>query len=441
MNRVTEAYLKACTDPDSPLRTTGLRLAFEPNFAKAWGARQLSRPLFVPERHVQQAAADLHALFELMFTLPDRLYDGDVARLCADLGMSERSAALACAAHAAGRTPLYARPDLYYDGTALRVMELNAGSELGGVDADAINAAYLDQPEFCDFADEHHLGFVETANEVAAYLRRLARPVTGGERDPVVGLIDISGTMDVWIDFYRAFVAHMEPRGIDVRICHIRDLGVQDGKLTVDGTPIDVAMRYFTLEEICAEPEAEQWLAPVLKAHADNRTMFFASLDYAIHANKGMLALVSEMREDGALSDAEAAMVDRIVPWTRRVTPKVWDHCRANQARLVIKPTVGSGGEGVTAGWEVTAAEWETAFHNALSTPHIAQERVGSAPQEAPEGDAPAASVNWTPVFGMFVFDHGYGGTFIRALRAAEGGVVNVNTGASFTTIFTFPGE
>ena len=431
MNRVTEAYLAACAEPGSRLRTAGSRLEFEQYFGKTWGARQLARPLFVPEPHLRQSAADLRTLFDLMFELPERLFDGDLARLCAKLDMDGRAAAVACAAAATGRTPLYTRPDLYYDGRSFTLLELNAGTECGGVDGAAINEAYLALAEFRSFADEHELGYLDTGEEIATYLRELT-----GRQDPVVALIDISANMETWSDHYQAFVAHMVPRGIDIRISHIADLGSRDGKLTVDGTPIDVTMRYFTLEEICAEPRADEWLAPVLRAHEEGKTTFIASLDYGIYANKGMLALVSELRDAGELPAHEAAMVDRILPWTRRVASELWEHCRADRERLLLKPTVGGGGAGVTTGWDVTDAEWEIAFENALLRPYVVQQRANVALESIPDGDA---TTDWLPVYGMFAFERGYGGSFIRSLPADTGNVVNVNTGAAFTSVFSFP--
>lgn len=434
MDRVTEAYLAACAEPGSPLRTASDRLSFEHFFARTWGARQLARPLFVREPHVRQAAADLETMFEVLFTLPDRLFGGDLGALCAELGMGERATVLACAAAATGRTPLYTRPDLYYDGTSFTLLELNAGTECGGVDGAAINEAYLALPEFRAFAGEHQLGYVDTGEKIAEYLRELT-----GREAPVVALIDIAANLDAWGDHYRAWAAHMVPRGVDIRISHIADLGSRDGKLTVDGTPVDAAVRYFTLEEICAEPRAQEWLAPVLRAHEEGKTAFIASLDYGIYANKGILALVSELRDRGELAADEAAMVDRILPWTRRVTPDVWEQCRANRAQLLLKPAVGGGGSGVTTGWDVTDEEWEVAFKNALRTPHIVQGRAGVRLEPVPDEDG--NMINWLPVYGMFILERGYAGSFIRTLPAATGNVVNVNTGAAFTSVFSVPGS
>ncbi|MEV4511079.1 hypothetical protein AB0K00_19150 [Dactylosporangium sp. NPDC049525] len=433
MNRVTEAYLAAFPGTSQPLPAVGRELPLEPAFGGVYGTRMLSRPLFVPDADLRRAAADLRTVIDLVASLPDRLFDGDRRRLCAQLGVDARATELACAPGA--RTPLYARPDLYHDGTGFRLLELNAGSELGGVDWAAINDAYLRLPDFRRFAAEHDLRHVDIGEEIATYLRRLAAPVTGGA-DPVVALTDISKTMATYHANYVSFVEHMADRGIDIRITHIADLVERDGRLHVDGTPVDVVMRYFTLEEFCAEPQAEEWLAPVLRAQDKGTVVFFASFDHGITANKGSLALVSQLRDDGRLSAEEAAAVDRILPWTRRLTPELLPRCRADRQRLVLKPGSGSSGAGVTAGWEVTDAEWEQALTAALAGSFVVQERVSGAPETVPDG---AGTSDWLPVWGVFVFEQGYAGTLIRVSRVDAGAVVNEATGSAFSCAFTYP--
>lgn len=435
MNRVTEAYLATFPGASPPVPAYGRELPLEPAYANAHGTRLLSRPLFLPESALRLVAADLRTVIDLVTSLPDRLFGGDRRRLCAELGMDARATDLACAVAPGAGTPLYARPDLYFDGTGFRLLELNAGSELGGVDWSAINEGYLRLPEFRRFAEEHHLGYVDTGEEIAAYLRRLAAPVTGGA-DPVVALTDISKNIARYHAWYMSFVHHMAARGIDIRITHIADLVERDGRLHVDGTPIDVVMRYFTLEEFCAEPRAEEWLAPVLRAQEKGTTVFFASFDHGITANKGNLALVSQLRDDGMLAAEEAAAVDRVLPWTRRLTPELLQRCRDEQQRLVLKPGSGSSGDGVSIGWEVTGAEWERALTAALDGCFVVQERVDGALERVPDGDGTS---DWLPVWGVFVFDQGYAGTFMRASRVGAGTVINEATGAAFSCSFTYP--
>lgn len=435
MNSVTEAYLAACARPDSPLQTAGLRLPLTPYFAAVYGKRQLARPLFVPEGPVRQAADDLLILHKLLQSLPNRLFDGDVGALCSALGMSPRVAALAVAGARHGSTPPYGRPDLYYDGTSFTLLEMNSGSELAGVDWGEINEAYLRIPEFAAFAEAHRLGYVDVGDRVAMYLRELAAPITGGA-DPVVAMIDISDNMTKYEAHYHSFVSHMAPRGIRVLVTHIADVGTKNGKLTVDGTPVDVAMRYFTLEEISASPHAEEWLAPVMRANEAGTTILFASLDHGIYANKGTLAMVWQLREEGALSADEAAVVDRIMPWTRRATPDLRPYAEEHRDELVLKPCNGLGGVGVVIGWTSTPEQWTAALDAAQTRPYILQARADVVAERVPQGEGLS---DWLPVFGLFVFEQGYAGCYVRALPVEGGAVINEGTGAAFTSLFTIP--
>ena len=66
--------------------------------------------------------------------------------------MDDRLAALMCRG-SQGPPVLHARADAYHDGTRFHLLELNAGSELGGTDTAQQNRAWLRVPEFAAFAD------------------------------------------------------------------------------------------------------------------------------------------------------------------------------------------------------------------------------------------------------------------------------------------------
>ena len=104
----------------------------------------------------------------------------------------------------------------------------------------------------------------------------------------------------------------------------------------------------------------------------------------------------------------------------------------------MLKPSVGGGGYGATTGWAVTEAEWEVAFKNALLTPYVVQQRAEVMLEPVPDGES---TVEWLPVYGIFVFERGYAGSFIRTQPESGTNIVNASTGATFTSVFSFPGE
>src|SRR5438876_1230496 len=121
---VTERYLQRCLTERTGLRTVVRDTALPPALSESSGHRLLSRPLFVPEKELLGFADDVIRLFDLITSLPERLFDGDLDRYCAALRIDGRRGAL-MRALGGGAPPLYGRADMYHDGTAFKLLEFN----------------------------------------------------------------------------------------------------------------------------------------------------------------------------------------------------------------------------------------------------------------------------------------------------------------------------
>ncbi|MET8997206.1 hypothetical protein [Amycolatopsis sp. NPDC004169] len=67
-------------------------------------------------------------------SLPHRRYDGDVAAMARAVGFGDARAELISASAAAGRRRPIGRADLYHDGKAFQLLEMNVTSALGGLE-------------------------------------------------------------------------------------------------------------------------------------------------------------------------------------------------------------------------------------------------------------------------------------------------------------------
>src|SRR5438128_2627137 len=102
----------------------------------------MPRPFFIPESETRRAAEDLIAVFDMLTSLPTRLFDGNLTRYCAALGFDKRKSALMT--RLGGACPaMFGRSDLYHDGTALKLLEFNVGSQLGGIDQSQVLPALM----------------------------------------------------------------------------------------------------------------------------------------------------------------------------------------------------------------------------------------------------------------------------------------------------------
>jgi len=451
VNYVTERYIEECLAENSPLRTAVRQAKFPDAFLGAYGSRLAARPWFIAESDLREFADDLMEFFDLLVSVPQRLFDGDLRRYCAALGIDDRRAALMCRG-STGRPARYGRADVYRDAHSFRLLEFNIGSELGGADRAVMNHALLGVDEFRSFAEEHRLSFMDTGVEVANALRTIVAPVSG-DREPVVAMLEGPGGLAKYGNLATAFQEVMKFAGLDVRLGEAQDVTNRNGKIHLDGTPIDMVLRYFSVDQICADPNGEAVLEPFLRAHDAGTTVLYTGMDSGLFANKGALAFLSDPCSRAVFSAAELALIDRVLPWTRALvsgptqmndeTVDLLDYCRANRDRLILKPRAGFGGVGTVVGWESTDREWSHALVSCADQAYIVQQKVD--PQPEPVCDPETGEVdNWIAAWSFFLTEEGYAGSsHIRSIRYGAGSIIGQSAypPPRTTGVFSFPRE
>lgn len=430
---VTTTYLQRTGEGDRGLLDCVRNAELPGEFANAFGKVLLPRPFFVPEAEIRSFAQDLTAFFQLLFSVPDRLYDGDLGGYCEALGIDRQRAEVM--RRLADRPALYGRADLNHDGESFKVFELNVGSSLGGTDRAELARVLLEVPAFREFAEEQGIGYVHTGEQLALTLRQAAEPLTGGA-EPVVAYLEANGGLSGTNHLARSFEEMMRRCGIDLLIGEVGQVTEVGDRLYLHGRPIDVVLRYFTPNEIVDDPNGPRDAEVILRAHEEGRVVLWTTPQSALFGNKGALALLSDPRLRTGFSDAERALVDRVLPWTRLLVPDLLEHCRDHREELILKPRADYGGAGIVAGWHCTDAEWRDELASAVQAGYIVQRRLGARPERVVDPQTGAVR-DWTATWGMFLMPTGYAGSYVRALEDSDG-VVRAGTFHT-TTVFHTP--
>ncbi len=449
VNAVTQRYIDECMSGSGGLRYAVQRAPFTERFREAYGSQLMDRPWFVEDRRLKRFSDDLSTFLDLLLSLPERLFAGDLHRYCAALGIDDRRAAIMIRG-ASDRPARYARPDVYDDGESFKLLEFNICSALGGLDHAAVNSSLMRLDEFRDFAEAEQLDYTDTAREFARALHKVADPVAGNSQ-PVVAMVEWKGGMAGYINRCRVFQDVMADVGIDVRLAEVDQLTTRNGKLHHDDVPIDVVLRYFSVNQICSDPDGEAALEPILRAHDAGTTVLYTPLESYLYSNKGALALLSDPRWRSEFSTAESALIDRVMPWTRLLVAgptqlagdyvDLVDYCRDHRDRLILKPRAGFGGIGTVAGWDASEHEWHRTLEDLSGSGYIVQERVD--PQPEPVCGAVDGNVaNWIAAWSFFFTEEGYAGSsFLRAIPADAGTIISPSTKPRMKTgsVFTYP--
>lgn len=441
---VTQDYVERCATR-SDLLNASQQLDLPKEYAASYGRLQLGRPIFTSKVQINSFALDVMALHKILTSIPQRAFDGDVGRYCAAISLDPALGEL-MRRRSTGAVAVHARADAYHDGSGFRLLEYNLGSELGGTDAAQVNRAYLQNSAFERFAAGRSLGYTDTTARLARLFRRYAADI--GVSEPVVALVEANGAL---LAHARVFVALQEAlcqRGIDLLLGEIGGLRRAGGRVTLGSRNVDVVLRYFSAAEIADDSDARTFYDELLEADREGEIRLVTSLESSLFTSKAALGLLFDPAVSATLSAAELQVVDRLVPWTRVLSPanasnedeaELLARCSAEKAQLVIKPGLGYGGVGVCIGSDVTREEWDQALDNSKGTDWVVQRKVPAAPEPV-RSPLSGDIENWTANWGIFIDDDGYSGAFVRALRPTDGSVVGYsNPGTRGACVFTVP--
>ncbi|MFT9474510.1 hypothetical protein [Streptomyces sp. Mo3] len=428
--RVTAQYNEEFRTPDSELPTIAQHVKDFPTLAP-WHGEYLARPLFVAEREIREFADDLQHLIETVFSLPDRMFGGDLDAFRSVLGISDgRWEAIRRFGDLV--PPQFGRADMYHDGTSFKLLEFNLGSEAGGWGlASEISRATMEVDAFADFARRNRLGYVHPIRAVVEALRHFGARVAPG-RDPVVALLEWRGGLKDYGELWLNFQSALRWAGLDILVAEVSDVHEREGALYLGDTKIDVVYRSFVPDQIAEESDGWDLVAPLLRAHRAGETLLWTPLSSNMFANKACMALLSDPVRRRNLSDDECRLIDRVLPWTRLINTDALktdtdlvDECLERREQLILKVNGRGGGVGAVVGWETDDATWQRALENSAAEGCVVQQRVIPRPEFVVD-PVSGETEEWHAAYGMFYTPHGGAGAFAKVVPAGSGGIISI---------------
>jgi hypothetical protein len=431
LNSITSQYLAEVSKRGGPPREL---IAVANEHVKmaltSYGHDCLTRPVFLDRASLAELAGDLSCLCAMLAEIPGRLFGGDLAAFARASGMTDVQVAAIMRSHGAPPTAL-ARADIYRDDTGFQAMEVNIGSAVGGLDNALLNRAFLTQPFVADFVAAHGLTYVDTLAELAATMRAECG-IPDGEPF-VMAATDLPGAFADLEETLHYAAAELAKYGVDARPCHLGQLVPRDGKVWLDGTPVDVVFRIFLIGDML-KPNGPELIDPVLRAAERGEVKLFTPMDSGLYGSKAALAMLSDEANRHLFSAGELVHLDRILPWTRMIRPgpvtvdgeraDLVEYATAGREDLLIKPTARHGGLGVVHGWLVSQDEWEDQLKAAMNGAFVLQRRIRPLTEPFPGEDGPEP---WILSWGAFHGAGGYAGMIIRGSRNPDEAVMNMH--------------
>jgi hypothetical protein len=404
-----------------------------------------SWPLFVGAEKRQELESASSGVLELIKLIPSRLLDGDPKRIADFYGLPELAVGLLIEPPN-GLPGAVARCDLIDSPAGVKCIEPNVAANLGGWELRFWAEQRRGDPCFARFCTE--LGINPAFRDPTRELLRHVVADTGCQAYARQGELNLAVAVPAsYAEEIRKTSA------VDLGLLYqevLRDLGEdRRGKLTVTAYPnCDLTLRRgclyrggdrihaiieFTEPPLSTPPE-------IYRVFKGERVQVYNGPLPGLLGTKKSLVLLSEHEDSDGFTAAEREVVRRHVAWTRFVREGSTRHRGENVVLLdllaarredfVLKPALGSRGDGVLVGRHVTPEAWEQGLRTALSEGGwLAQEHVPSRPYVFQHGEEGAAAHDL--VWGVYSFGGSYGGALLRMVpRGTKEGVINSARGA-----------
>ena len=401
--------------------------------------RTCLRPHLIDAASWRRLRDDAHDVLELTARLGRRVFDGDVGRFAAFLGVPAAELPWV-SLDPGGPDVVWSRLDGFWAPAGPRFVEVNSEAPAGFGYADRMARVFEGLPLFREFAAERPLHRVDAADALARTLWELWRE-RGGQGVPRVAIVD-------WDDVptlpdQRILCEAFGACGLPARLADPRQLERRDGALWCEGERIDLVFRRALLQELL--PRLDEARA-LLDAYRENEAVFANSFRCRLGENKAFFAILTDETFAGLLTRQEQALVRRCLPWTRRVDERhtlnpggervdLVPWAIAHRAGLVLKPAHGYGGRSVLVGDETAPEVWQTAVVEALDAPWVVQERV-AIPEETFPRLNEAGDLELEPLklnVNPFYARSGDAGAIVRVSRES---VINVTAGGGSVPSF-----
>jgi uncharacterized circularly permuted ATP-grasp superfamily protein len=279
------------------------------------------------------------------------------------------------------------RLDAFFAGDdGLRFTEYNAETPAGPSFNDVLTEVFYALPAMRAFVRHWDVRPLPARHNILHALLSAYEAWSGTRASPRIVVLD-------WLDVptrreFTLFQEYAERQGVRCVVADPRDAELRDGKLILDGAPVDLIYKRVLISELIERCGVEH---AVVRAVRERRVCMVNPFACKILHKKASLAVLSDERNAGLYTQQERDVIAANIPWTRVVEERRTTHGGASvdlvpfiaehKDELVLKPNDEYGGKGIVLGWEADDAAWAEALRTALREPYIVQERV-SLPSE-----------------------------------------------------------
>ncbi|UCH93957.1 MAG: hypothetical protein JSV88_27325 [Candidatus Aminicenantes bacterium] len=406
-----------------------------------------SWPTFIDKRTKEEIKEASVGVCQLIKSLPQRMFSNNPSQVSRYYEISDHMAATLLDGISEEHIDnLIARGDFIFSSSGLKCLEYNISANVGGWEIAMWEPLYLKIPIISRFLQQYgYNGKIRNDNLLSILFKHFIHTALdkfpGGCDTINIAAAFLAKGIDNPTQLYINQLYKNILRQISIKLkgriafCRYQDLDIVDDVVYYKGEQVHVLVEMY---EGVVPPE-------FVKAVKSNNVIIYNGHITGLMSNKLNLVLLAENANSDIFTPEERELITRYIPWTRKMVPckttfdgrtiDLEDFVCSNREQLVIKPSIGSGGESVYVGHNLYQSHWIRIAQNAFRTRGwVVQEYVESLPYLYQVGESRSAPHN--AVWGFFVFGSRYAGAWVRVLpREGNPGVVNSRQGAEESVI------
>ncbi|HSS48137.1 MAG TPA: hypothetical protein VLX28_04255 [Thermoanaerobaculia bacterium] len=404
-----------------------------------------SWPTFVDGKKLAEIRRATVELTRLVKSIPERIFGNDPAKIAAYFGFRNEAMIALLLDPPTGLDGVLIRNDYIDTPDGLKCLEVNAGA-IGGWQHRYFEQRVLAHPVIARFVAAE--GITPYYRDSLAMMMQLVIDQNLGKPTAASGVLNLAITMsdrnpppgeDARLSrMYRGMLA-ASGTGLtgEVVLCSCTELSWRQNQIWHRNQRPIQALVQISDEAL---PEA------AFRTFKAGRLSLYNGPITTVFNDKRILALLSERVDSPEFTADERDVLRRHVPWTRAAGPGTATYrgetralpelLIAHREELVLKPSLGFQGRGVTFGRLTAPDEWARLVAKAVAQGGwLVQERADSRPYVYQRGEQGYGT--YDVAWGTFCFGESYGGGFLRMVPQGMGdGVINSARGASEGVLF-----
>ncbi|SHI03438.1 hypothetical protein SAMN04488109_6890 [Chryseolinea serpens] len=392
-------------------------------------------PIFLEPALGASLGSLTRGLFELIKQIPSRIFNLRAADIGAYYSIPEKLAAQQLKHFDVGTLDnLLGRADVCLTPTGFKCMEFNISSNLGNMlEIHQARRRYVEHACLKEYFQAQEATFAP--NILDQYFDFIAAQCSKISDDDTFHVVFACPAPA------ESFVSALRDMGLrgsqghrfTFNACSYYDLEIRDRKIFHRGKRIHALVDRY-------EGLMPDQLAAL--GRSGSVVLFGGNLTTLLQ-NKISLALLSELSDSHLFTDAERALIDRFVPWTRKLTKErltpgnyFLEFLMDEKDSLILKQSNLSSGESVHIGKECPIERWQAVLHQAGTDANWLVQTFADSIRYEFLDDNDGLS-DYMGRWGAYVFGDkmGYKDLILKPMDQNES-VVNVHHGARYTYVF-----